>query len=364
MSNRIPSTPRRQSQSETDTETSSLVSSPSASEQSSASEEGSEKSAQAPVMKSRKNGANSPKNSSADTANSGVASRTNMKSSSPRVTNRQTGDQKRARYGQARDLPAYQRGAHIGRGYKFEKEMTADGKLIIESSKKFNMGDLITWFRTSPASLREISFNQHFIFTNSELKALAQILQGDKTLTTLTFFCSPIGDSGAAALAEALKVNTMLKVLNLIHTDIEKTGAAALADALQVNTTLNTLQLSNNYFGWDGVKALGEALKINTSLTTLDLSWTAESNDPFYHPIPGGDPFFSDGAKSLAEDLKVNKTLKTLSLQGNHISGDDAKALTESLEFNAGLTNLNLRNNRFGKESASQAVAAIAALLQ
>ena len=98
---------------------------------------------------------------------------------------------------------------------------------------------------------------------------------------------------------------------------------------MKVNATLNTLQLSQNYFGWDGVNAFGEALKFNTTLTTLDLSWTAESNDPYYHPVLKADPFFLDGTKSLAEGLKVNKTLKTLSLQGNRIFGDDAKALAE-----------------------------------
>ena len=173
-------------------------------------------------MKTRQTRDATPTTPATHNTNSSAPSQVTMTSSPPTVTNRQTGDQKRARYGRAKNLPAYQRSAHIGQGYKFEKMITGDGKLTLKSSSKFNMGDLITWLRTAPASLREIYFDQRFILRNDELKALAHILQGNKTLTTLTFFCSPIGDSGAAALAEALKVNTTLKVLNLINTNVKK----------------------------------------------------------------------------------------------------------------------------------------------
>ena len=188
MSNRIPATPRRHSQSDTDTETSSRVSTASSSEQSSASEDDSEKSAQAPVMKTRQTSDATPTTPATHNTNSSAPPQATMTSSPPTVTNRQTGDQKREQYRRAPNSSAYQRGTHIGRGYKFENKMTADGKLTLKSSSKFNMGDLITWLRTAPASLREIYFDQHFILRNSELKALAQILQGNKTLTTLTFF--------------------------------------------------------------------------------------------------------------------------------------------------------------------------------
>jgi hypothetical protein len=73
-------------------------------------------------------------------------------SSSPTVKTRQTGDQKRARYGQARNLPAYQRDTDIkkikttkqggaadilqapksdNRWDKFTKAVTAEGDLVI-----------------------------------------------------------------------------------------------------------------------------------------------------------------------------------------------------------------------------------------
>jgi hypothetical protein len=156
MSKPISSTPRRHSQSETDTdtETGSRVSSPSASEQSSASEDGSEKSAQAPVMKTRQTSDASPTTTATATqnTNSSALPQTTMTSSSPTVKNRQTGAQKRAQYGQARDLPAYQRDTDIkkikttkqggaadilqapksdNRWDKFTKAVTAEGDLVI-----------------------------------------------------------------------------------------------------------------------------------------------------------------------------------------------------------------------------------------
>jgi hypothetical protein len=158
MSNSIPSTPRRHSQPKTDpdTDTSSLVSSTSSSEQDSASADDSVQPEDAPVMSTRQARDTDSRTSATDDANQSATSQATMTSSTPTVKKRQTGDEKRALYGQARNLTAYQRSAHVGQGYQFEKMITADGKLTIRDSKKLKVGDLIAWLRTSPASLREI----------------------------------------------------------------------------------------------------------------------------------------------------------------------------------------------------------------
>jgi hypothetical protein len=182
MSNLIPSTPRRHSQSETDTDTSSRVSTASSSGQSSASEDDSEKSAQTPVMKTRPTRDTAQEMPATQSTNSSAPSPATMTSSSPSVKNRQTGDQKRARYGQARDLLAYQRHAQINklntvkkaqkaekarktektdiprtttpdnRWDRFTNAVNPSGLFILRRANE--LSELVAWLSTSPTSLR------------------------------------------------------------------------------------------------------------------------------------------------------------------------------------------------------------------
>jgi hypothetical protein len=315
MSNSIPSTPRPKSQSETDTETSSLVSSPSASEKNSASEDGSEKSAQPPVMKTRQPSDAAPPTPAAHNANSSAPPQAAMTSSAPTVKNRQTGDQKRARYRQARNLPAYQRDTNIkkvkiekqggaadmqqapkpdGRWDQFTKAVTTDGKLELEILDLHVMSELVAWLRTSPSSLRELRFYNNFGYDRAPVIALADALRGNTTLIKLAFVGYAICDDGATAIADVLKVNITLTELNLFGNNIGDKGALALADALKVNKTLTRLDLDCNFISDEGAKLIADALKINNTLTELDLSVNWHSDE---------------GAKALLEALRVNETL-------------------------------------------------------
>ena len=325
MSNRIPSTPRHQSQYETDTdqETSSRVSSPSASEQSSASEDGSEKSAKTPVMKTRQTSDASPTTPATNNTNSSAPPQAAITSSAPTVKNRQTGDQKRARYSQARNLPAYQRDTNIkkvkiekqggaadiqqalkpdGRWDQFTKAVTTDGKLETDILNLNVMSELVAWLRTSPSSLRELYFRNNFKYDRAPVIALADALRGNTTLIKLTFVGYQIGDEGATAIADALQVNTTLTELNLFGNYIGDEGALALADALKVNKTLTGLDLGCNFIGDEGAKLIADALKINNTLTELDLTvnWTGY-----------------EGAKALLEALRVNETLTKFPFKAN-----------------------------------------------
>jgi hypothetical protein len=72
-------------------------------------------------MKTRQTRDASPTTPATNNTNSSAPPQAAVTSSAPTVKNRQTGDQKRARYGQARNLPAYQRDTDIKK-VKIEKQ--------------------------------------------------------------------------------------------------------------------------------------------------------------------------------------------------------------------------------------------------
>lgn len=193
MSKPISSTPRRHSQSETDTETSSLVSSPSASEKSSASEDGSEKSAQAPVMKTRQTSDASPTTPATNNANSSAPLQAAMTSSSPTVKNRQTGDQKRARYGQAHTLDIYKRKTKIKKINTTKQSGAAD---IQQAPKQDN--------RRAP-SAQAIDPNHHRIVRTSWGSDTSEIDMSNRKMS----------DADVLALANLLRGNTAITKLKL-----------------------------------------------------------------------------------------------------------------------------------------------------
>ncbi len=211
------------------------------------------------------------------------------------------------RYGQTRDLPAYQCQIHINkmetvkqgdaadishvpkpnnRWDQFSKAVTTEGKLYISGDTfKDQIHKLAAWLQTSPANLKCIS-----LYGGMQSK-----------------------DVGV--LVEAFKVNTKLTEIAILIDDIDYAVIEALSEALQVNTTLTSFVLSAN-IGDAGAQVLGHTLETNTTLTTLDLS----------HNSIG-----VAGALTLAEALKVNKALVTLDLDNNAIGTAGALGLACAL---------------------------------
>ncbi len=101
--------------------------------------------------------------------------------------------------------------------------------------------------------------------------AVAEALQGNNTLTTLSLGFNDIGATGAVAVVKALKENNTLTTLNLGFNSIGDAGAGAVVEALKGNNTLTTLSLGGNDIGAAGAAAAAEALKGNTALTALYL---------------------------------------------------------------------------------------------
>ncbi len=414
MSNRIPSTPRRQSQSETDTEKSSLVSSPSASEKSSASEDGSKKSAKTPVMKTHQTSDAASTTPATHNTNSGAPPQTGMTSSPPNVKNRPTIEERKARYRENRNLLDHPRdivtkrektvkqggAADIqqapkpdGRWDKFTKAVTAEGDLTLRELSENDMSELGAWLQTSPAALRRLGiFNcdvgdagaaaladalqvnttltsLHFYYNkigSDGAVALAGALKVNKTLTTFAFELNFIGDAGGVALADALQFNTALKRLRLHGNGIEDAGMAAIANSLRGNTTLTSLSTDGNQFGIESAAALADVLKNNITLDTLYLASiniiadeviaiadALKFNETLTTFHISGEFFFGDNdAKAFADVLKFNKTLVNLALENNQLTDETVFVLADALKENTTLATLNLSQNNFGDEAA------------
>merc|ERR1712232_1359440 len=88
--------------------------------------------------------------------------------------------------------------------------------------------------------------------------------------TELCLDSNYIGDEGVRALADTLEKNSTLTKLLLSWNYIGDEGASALARALEKNTTLRGLRLSTNRIGHEGARTLAHALENkNTTLTEL-----------------------------------------------------------------------------------------------
>jgi len=63
------------------------------------------------------------------------------------------------------------------------------------------------------------------------------------------------------ALAEALKTNTSVTSINLGFNSIGAEGMKALAEALKTNTSVTSIDLRCNSIGAEGMKALKQVIK-------------------------------------------------------------------------------------------------------
>ncbi|CAE7670685.1 Nlrc3, partial [Symbiodinium necroappetens] len=113
------------------------------------------------------------------------------------------------------------------------------------------------------------------------------------------------------ALADALKSNCTITHVNLYRNDIRGESAKALAHALNSNRTVIRVDLSGNNIGDEGAKALADALNSNHTVICVDLQFN----------------FIGDeGAKALADALKSNCTVTDINLEYNKIGDEGSKA--------------------------------------
>jgi hypothetical protein len=123
-------------------------------------------------------------------------------------------------------------------------------------------------------------------------------------ITSLNFFGSNIGISGAKLLSNGLKNNYTLKSLNLSCNEIQDEGLGYLVKALKGKTTFKEFSsLYKNGITNDGVIHIAELLE-NSNITKVELKY----ND-----------IGKDGIKTLTPYIQNSKYLTHLSLYSNKI---------------------------------------------
>ena len=100
---------------------------------------------------------------------------------------------------------------------------------------------------------------------------VGEMLQGNRTLTSIDLSINSLGEVGGAAIGAALTGNTTLTSIDLSINNLGEVGGAAIGAALTGNTTLTSIDLSMNKLGEVAGATLAEALTVNTTLTSIDL---------------------------------------------------------------------------------------------
>ena len=75
---------------------------------------------------------------------------------------------------------------------------------------------------------------------------VGEMLQGNRTLTSIDLSINNLGEVGGAAIGAALTGNTTLTSIDLSMNKLGEVAGATLAEALTVNTTLTSIDLDAN----------------------------------------------------------------------------------------------------------------------
>ena len=98
---------------------------------------------------------------------------------------------------------------------------------------------------------------------------ISKLLRICETLKYLEISDNPIGDDGISAISDNLHVNTTLIQLVARNCEFHSKGAKAVAKMLEVNKTLKYLDISKNHIGDDGIIAIIYSIRTNTILNEL-----------------------------------------------------------------------------------------------
>jgi Ran GTPase-activating protein (RanGAP) involved in mRNA processing and transport len=138
---------------------------------------------------------------------------------------------------------------------------------------------------TDPAALQVLHL-ESCDMTGSGVAALAQGLRENTHLQEWNLCQNVVDTKAARVVANMLECNKTLTTLNLSGCSVSDESVACLATALTHNETLQELALSFNRIGNAGVKALADMLP-STRLSALALQFNLFDNDGLEHFITG-----------------------------------------------------------------------------
>ncbi|XP_060908693.1 leucine-rich repeat-containing protein 74A-like [Labrus mixtus] len=194
-------------------------------------------------------------------------------------------------------------------------------------------------------NLAEADLNlNHYGVGPQGAKALAIVLQTDKTITHLELEDNNLHAEGARYLMEMLQINMTIQSINLSNNQLYHEGAEIISKMLLDNYYIKSIKLSRNHFDDSAAKYFADALKGDYVVKELDLS----------HNM-----FCVIGGVHLGQMLATNVGIEVLNLSWNHLCAGGAVALSAGLKQNSTLKKLQLSWNGFGQveaESLGQAL--------
>lgn len=138
-----------------------------------------------------------------------------------------------------------------------------------------------------------------------------------------------IGYSQSETLFKALENNSSITILKIINTNFRAVEVQQLANILEINKTITSLTLNYNAINHENFLCIIQSLKSNDTLNTLDLSHNKISsigselednlrnNTSFTHISFKCNKLSPDDLKPLAKFIKNNKNIKSLNLLNN-----------------------------------------------
>jgi hypothetical protein len=174
-------------------------------------------------------------------------------------------------------------------------------------------------FRKNP-SINKLNLSSIEVHKENLLNLSNLLAASTYNITSLNFFGSKIGISGAKLLSNGLKNNYTLKSLNLSCNEIQDEGLGYLVKALKGKTTFKEFSsLFKNGITNDGVIHIAELLE-NSNITKVELKY----ND-----------IGKDGIKTLTPYIQNSKYLTHLSLYSKKIieeGGNDLENIRSLVE--------------------------------
>lgn len=159
-----------------------------------------------------------------------------------------------------------------------------------------------------------------------------------------------LSGDGAVGICRALAGFSFLKLLDLGGNRIGTSGATAVADLLDQQTELQTLSLAKCELGDRAAACIIQAMVKHRHLTRVDLSHNGIGSTVL-HPVRGhsGAP---QSVQALADLMRQNAYISDLNLAWNSLSGDHVMPVMDALDENTGLKKLDLKWNGLGNEGA------------
>ncbi len=170
-------------------------------------------------------------------------------------------------------------------------------------------------------------------------EGLQEVIENISSISKLSLFHNPIGNSGLSRLCEALSTNTSLKDLNLSLCSLSLDDHGAIPQLLSTNSTLERLDLSSNVIGNNELKNLCEALSTNTSLKKLVLNNCSLT-------------ILDDNGAALYQLLNRKNSLEHLHLSSNTVT--NCRHIAAGLAVNKTLRRLHLGSCKLTDQSIEE----------